>query len=89
MAIHGSYQIFHESREKAKFNQKNPPPPEAVEIIEQHEADLTPDADEDPIQMGLEMEVEELTAIETYQASVQAREAALMEGMPAPEIEEH
>jgi hypothetical protein len=80
MAIHGSYQIFHESMEKAKFNQTNPPPPEAVEIIEQHEVDLSPDADEDPIQMGAEIDLDELTEIKTYQASVQAREA---------EIEEH
>jgi hypothetical protein len=89
MAIHGSYQIFHESMEKAKFNQKNPPPPEAVEIIEQHEMDLEPDADEEPVHMGTELDLDELTAIETYQASVQAREAALMEGRDAPEIEEH
>jgi hypothetical protein len=86
MAIHGSYQIFHESMEKAKFNQKNPPPPEVVEIIEM---DLEPDADEEPVRIGTELDLDELTAIETYQASVQAREAALMEGRAAPEIKEH
>jgi hypothetical protein len=89
MAIHGSYQIFHESMERAKFNQTNPPPPEAVEILEQHEAGLSPDADEDPVQMGMEMDLDELMAIETYQASIQAREAAMMDGRPVPEIEEH
>jgi hypothetical protein len=89
MAIHGSYQIFHESMEKAKSNQTNPSPPEAVEILEQYEVDLTPDADEDPIQMGMEIDLDELTAIETYQASVQAREAALMDRRLAPEIDEH
>jgi hypothetical protein len=89
IAIHGSYQIFHEGMEKAKFNQTNPSPPEAVEILEQHEADLSPDADEDPIQMGMEMHLDELTEIETYQASVQAREAAMMDGRQAPEIDEH
>jgi hypothetical protein len=74
--------------EKAKFNQTNPPP-EAVEILEEHEVDLSQDADEDPVQMGMETDLDELTAIETYQASVQAREAAMMEGRPLPEIEEH
>jgi hypothetical protein len=39
--------------------------------------------------MGMEMDLDDLTAIETYQASVQAREAALMDGRPAPEIVEH
>jgi hypothetical protein len=62
MGIHGSYQILHKSMEKAKFNQANPPPPEAVEILEEHEIDLSPDADEDPVQMGTETDLEELTA---------------------------
>jgi hypothetical protein len=60
-----------------------------VEILEQHEADLSPDADEDPVQMGMEMDLDELKAIETYQASIQAREAAMMDGRAIPEVEEH
>jgi hypothetical protein len=46
-------------------------------------------AEEDPVQMGMEMDLDELTAIETHQASVQARDAAMMDGRPIPEIEEH
>jgi hypothetical protein len=52
MAIHGSYQIFHESMEKSKYNQTNPPTPEVVTILGEHEVDLTPDADEDRIPMA-------------------------------------
>jgi hypothetical protein len=74
--------------EKAKFNQTNPPAPEAVAILEEHETDLTPDADEDPISMGKEEDVQEITAIEACQASVTTREVAAMEARPLPDLEE-
>jgi hypothetical protein len=89
MAIYSSYQIFHESMEKAKFNQTNPPPPEAIEIIGEHEVHLSPDVDEGPVQMGMETDLDELTAIETCQAPVTSRDVAMMEGIPLPEVEEH
>jgi hypothetical protein len=38
--------------------------------------------------MGMETDLDEITAIETYQASVLARDAAAMEGRPLPEIDE-
>jgi hypothetical protein len=88
IAIHGSYQVFHESIEKTKFNQKCPPTKEVLEILGEHVIDLIPDADEDSIHVELAPE-EDITGIEEYQASVAVRELAILERRPLPALSEH
>jgi hypothetical protein len=74
--------------EKAKFNRENHPEPEAIAMMEEHEIDLMPDEDEDPIGMDLAGD-EEITGIEAYQASVAIRQVAIEERRPLPPLEEH
>jgi hypothetical protein len=72
MALHGPCQIFHESMEKTKDNQANPPTPKILEEIARHEIDLMPDADEDLFDLEVDPN-EEITGIELYQASIAVR----------------
>jgi hypothetical protein len=85
MALNGSYQLFHESMEKIKYNQEHPPAKEVIEELEKHESDLMPDVDEDPEERedGPTLEV---TGIELYQASVAIREVAREEKQPLPDL---
>jgi hypothetical protein len=64
--------------EKSKFNPKNSPTAEGLAILEEHEEDLTLDADEGSVSIG-QAEEEDITGIETYQGSVAVRAVAAME----------
>jgi hypothetical protein len=88
VALHGSYQIFHESMEKAKCNKKLPPTAEITASLEEHEVDLMPDADENSIGAD-EFLDEEITGIEAYQASVAVREVEIEEKHPIPALKAH
>jgi hypothetical protein len=89
IAIHSSYQVFHESMEEAKYNRKFPPTPETISMLEEHEADLIPDANEDPVNAETLTTDEDITGIEAYQASVPAREVAREERQPLPALDDH
>jgi hypothetical protein len=74
--------------EKTTYNQTNLPTPAILTEIARHEADLMPDADEDPADIEVDPN-EEVTGIELYQASVTVREVAKEEKQPLPDLEEH
>jgi hypothetical protein len=80
MALNGSYQLFHESMEKIKYNREHPPAKKAIEELEKHESDLMPDVDEDP---------EDQENDPTLEVTVAIREIAKEEKQPIPDMEEH
>jgi hypothetical protein len=88
MAIHGSYQIFHESMEKTKYNQTHPATAEVLDTLAEHEVDPMPDADEDSIHAELPNE-EDITKIAEYQASVTVRKVELQEKHLQLSVDEH
>jgi hypothetical protein len=53
MALQGPYQIVMESMECAKHNSDIPSQPEEIAILGEHEADLIPAEDEEPVDLKL------------------------------------
>jgi hypothetical protein len=88
MALRGSCQIFHESMEKATYNKQFPPTAEVIAMIEEHEVDFMPGADEDPVDIELDPN-EEVTGIELYPASLAVHEVAIEEKQPIPDLKQH
>jgi hypothetical protein len=87
IALHGSYQIFHESMKKTRYNRTNPPIAEVLADIERQETDRMPDGDDDMIDIEVDPN-EGVTGIELYQVSVMVREVAKEEEQPLPDLEE-